>query len=476
MRAIYSYGIALIIVLGLAAWLATGVLVTGGKGPGAGENPIVGATEVPPTAEQQALLDAALAKQKAADDAKAAADAATEEAKKAAEAANAADTAGVAKQEELKKEAEAKAEAARKAKAALDAATAAAQTAEDAALAAEEAANAFKSITERNTVEGEGAEPTPRSVRIATLEAQNMAIEVPLRGRTKAKSNVTVVAQTSGIVQSVAVTKGQSVKAGDLLCTLDQGARKLAVDQAQAGVDQAQTAYDVNKALREKGLAPENSALAVEAALKGAQAGLENARLELGRTEIRTEVAGVVQDPLATVGSLLGMGQPCASVVELNPMLFEASVPEARVGYARLGLPATVTTVTGDVIEGKVTYIASTADEATRSFAVEIELPNPDGKIRDGITADAIVNVGTQPVHVLSQSVLTLDDDGVLGIRTVEAGNKVAFHAVTIVKDTRDGVWVVGLPFKINVITVGQEFVQSGQIVDAKTADGEQAS
>ena len=77
---------------------------------------------------------------------------------------------------------------------------------------------------------------------------------------------------------------------------------------------------------------------------------------------------------------------------------------------------------------------------------------------------------------VLPQSVLTLDDDGVLGIRTVEAGNKVAFHPVTIIRDTREGVWVTGLPFSVNVITVGQEFVQPGQIVDAKTADGEPAA
>ena len=125
--------------------------------------------------------------------------------------------------------------------------------------------------------------------------------------------------------------------------------------------------------------------------------------------------------------------------------------------------------ITGDKVEGKVTYIAATADDATRSFPVEIELPNADGKIRDGITADAVVNVGTAPVTVLPQSVLTLDDTGVLGIRTVEEGSKVAFHAINIIKDTRDGVWVLGLPPKINVITVGQEYVQPGQVVDAKT-------
>ena len=106
-----------------------------------------------------------------------------------------------------------------------------------------------------------------------------------------------------------------------------------------------------------------------------------------------------------------------------------------------------------------MTYIASTADAATRSFPVEIEMPNADGKMLDGITADAMVNVGTAPAHLLPQSVLTLDDDGALGVRTVEDGNKVAFHAVTIVQDTRDGVWVTGLPLKVDVITVGQEFV-----------------
>jgi multidrug efflux system membrane fusion protein len=403
MRAIYSYGIALVIVLVLGVWLASGSLVTGGRGPGNGEKPVVSLVEK----DGGPLTDAV-------------------------------NNSGINEHAE-----------------------------------AEGAVDPHLTIAERNEAGGNGTNSAPRSVRVAVLTAQNMPIEVPLRGRTKAKSSVSVVAQTSGIVQTVAVTKGQSVKAGDTLCTLDQGARKLAVDQAQAGVDQAQTAYDSNLALVKKGVAASNTTLAVESALKGAQAQLENAQLELGRTTIKTDVAGVVQDPLTNVGAMLGMGQPCATVVQLDPMLFIASVPEARIAYARLGLKASVTTVTGDKVEGTVSYIAATADDATRSFPVEIDLPNAEGKVRDGITADAVVNVGTSPVHVLPQSALTLDDDGVLGVRTVETGNKVAFHPVTIIKDTRDGVWVVGLPFKINVITVGQEFVQPGQIVDAKTADGE---
>ena len=170
---------------------------------------------------------------------------------------------------------------------------------------------------------------------------------------------------------------------------------------------------------------------------------------------------------------MLAAGMPCATVVQLNPMLFIASLPEAKVAYAKLDLTADVTTVAGDKATGKVTYIASSADDATRSFPVEITIDNPDGKIRDGITADATVRVAMAPVQVLPQSALTLDDNGVLGVRTVEDGNKVAFHEITIIKDTRDGVWVSNLPAKINLITVGQDFVLPGQIVDAKTVDGE---
>lgn len=402
MRAIYSYGIALVIVLVLAVWLASGTLVTGGKGPGEGEKPLVSLIEPHGGPLTDAVEDSGIN-----------------------------------------------------------------------AHAEGEGIDPHLTIAERNETAGGGDSAAPRSVRVAVLSAQNMPIEVPLRGRTKAKTTVSVVAQTSGIVQTVNVGKGQSVKAGDTLCTLDQGARRLAMEQAQAGVDQAQTALNANQQLVQKGVAAPNTTLAVEAALKGAQAQLENARLELARTVIKTDIDGVVNDPMATAGAMLAMGQPCATIVQLDPMLFVATVPEARIAYAREGLTAKVTTITGAQVDGKVTYIGSTADAATRSFPVEIEIANRDLAIRDGVTADAIVNVGTAPVHVLPQSALTLDDDGVLGIRTVEAGSKVAFHAVTILKDTRDGIWVAGLPFKINVITVGQEFVQPGQIVDARTADGE---
>ena len=305
-----------------------------------------------------------------------------------------------------------------------------------------------------------------QSVRTQTYTLQPLPLEVTLRGRTKASSVVTVTPETQGIVTAVNVVKGQSVAPGDVLCTLDEGTRAAAVAQAEAALAQAQTAFDTNKSLREKGLAATNTGIAAEATLRQAQTAFDQARQEFDRANVTTKVAGIVQDPIATVGTVLSPGAPCATVVELNPLLFIANVTEANIARADLGLSAAVTPVTGQTVEGKVSYIASLADEATRSFPIEIEIPNDDGKVLSGVTASAKVTLGTLPAHLIPQSALTLNDLGELGIRSVKDG-VVEFHAVTIISDAREGAWVSGLPARVDVITMGQEYVVPGQQVNA---------
>ncbi|MDF2799527.1 MAG: efflux transporter periplasmic adaptor subunit [Devosia sp.] len=413
MRALFSFGLAFGILILAGGWLATGTLVQGGQGAGNGVRPIVSVIE----GEDHGPIHTTLA------------------------------DAGVLAEHH------------------------------------EPEVDPALTIAQRNeTVTGANA-PVP-SVRTQIFNAQPMTIQVPVRGRTQAKATVAAVAETTGTVDVVHVTKGERVEAGELLCTLDRGTREAAVAQAEATLAQAEAALaqaqlnsETNADLRRRGLAATNTANEAEVALAQARAGvsqaqaaIDNAREELARTEIKAKVAGLVQDPVAVAGSMLSAGSPCATIVQLNPIVFSGAVAEGDIAKARTGLDATVTTVTGDTVKGKVSYISSVADNATRSFQAEIEIPNEDFAIRDGITATAIVEVGTLPGHLLPQSVLTLDDDGVLGVRTVEAG-KVAFYPVTVVSDTRDGAWVSGLPETAEVITVGQESVTSGDQVKASPAN-----
>lgn len=419
MRAMFSYGVALVMLVVVGLWLATGTLVIGGNGPGNGERPIVSVIE----GKEHGPIATQLG------------------------------NAGILAQHESDNE-----------------------------------------IDPKMTIAERVAQANPegsslQSVRTTTYVAKPMAIEVPLRGRTRAKAVVSAVAETAGIVQTVHVDKGQMVKVGDVLCTLDQGTRVAAVEQAKASLaqakasqTQAQLDLDTNSDLRRKGLAAANTARSLEVALtaaqanvSAAQAGLDNATAELDRTEIKAKVAGVVEDPLAAAGSMLALGSPCATIVQLDPMVFIGQVPESKITLAKLDLTATIRTVTNQTATGKVTFISSTADSATRSFPVEIEMPNPDNSIRDGITAEATINMGTAPAQLLPQSVLTLNKDGVLGVSTVVDG-VVKFIAVQIVSDTREGVWVMGLPASADVITLGQEYVTDGQKVAATNVPPAQAS
>ncbi len=414
MRAVFSYGLALLITLVAGAWLATGTFVQGGKGPGNGEEPVLALFEGKDGPVQTALADK-----------------------------------GVLVEHH-----------------------------------AEAEVDPHLTIAQRQeTSIGEGA--ALRSVRVKTYTAKAMSIDVPLRGTTRARATVTASAETTGIVNSVEVAKGDAVAVGDLLCTIDPGTRQAAVDQAraalaqaQAGLATAQADYDTNAQLRAQGIAAANTARPFEVQLEGAKAQLtaaqsqvDNALAELERTRIFAKSSGIVQDPVTSVGSMLAAGQPCATIVQLDPLIFVGNVPEARIGLARLGLDASITLISGEAATGKVTYIASVADPATRSFPVEISIPNSDRALRAGVTATAIVSLGSAPAQLLPQSVLTLDDDGTMGVRAVDKDGKVVFYPITIVNDTREGMWVTGLPLSVDIITVGQDFVQAGQQVAASQAE-----
>ncbi len=409
MRALWSYGVALLVILVLGVWMFTGNLVIGGLGPDKGERPVVSLVEPNGGALTSAIGDNQAAVPKEPNE-----------------------------------------------------------------------PNAEQTIAERNKENAGGGE-TLRSVRVRTFDVKPLPLEVTIRGRTKAKAVVAAAAETSGTIEQVLVEKGQHVAIGDLLCKLDPSTRQDAVNQAEAsliqakaGLAQAQSSYDSTMALIKKGLAPANSTEQIKSALAAAKAGVQasetglaNAKAELDRTEIRAKTAGIVQSPIASQGAMLAAGAPCATIAELDPILFTGNVPEARIALARTGLDAEVTTVSGAKAKGKVSFVSAIADNATRSFPIEIEMPNPGDKILDGLTAEAKVNLGTIPAHLIPQSVLTLDDNGTLGVRAVDKG-VVDFYPVTIVSDTQQGDWVTGLPPKVDIITIGQEFVSAGQKVDAQ--------
>ena len=194
----------------------------------------------------------------------------------------------------------------------------------------------------------------------------------------------------------------------------------------------------------------------------------------LDRTVIRAPFSGVVEHRHVELGDFVDMGDPIARVVDRSPILVVAYVSERDVGFLSRKTKADVTLATGEKLDGSLKYIASMADDETRTFRVEFRAPNPGLKMRAGVTAELRISVDAVPAHFVSPAMLTLNDEGQLGVKLVNRQNHVEFHRADIISDEPDGVWLGGLPQSIRVITVGQEYVRDGDPVRAvpdKTTD-----
>lgn len=314
--------------------------------------------------------------------------------------------------------------------------------------------------------ESPSAAPQAVSVRARVLEARKRVSEIVARGRTEAVRIVDLRAETYGRVVSVEVAEGARVKTGDVVVQLaldDRGAR---MDEAEALIRQRQIEYDAAMRLAKKGYRARTKAAAAAAALGAAKAQAARIETEIEHTVIRAPFDGVVERRQAEIGAYLKVGDVIAQVVDESPFLVVAYVSEREVGKLRPGMAARATLVTGETLEGKVRYLATVADATTHTFRLEIEVANKARRLRAGITAEIRIPVAETLAHLVSPALLTLDDEGVVGIRTVGADGRVAFHAAEIVADETAGVWLAGLPETVTVITVGQEFVREGDKVE----------
>lgn len=310
------------------------------------------------------------------------------------------------------------------------------------------------------------------TVRVRTITAAARQQDVIVRGRTEALRKVTVRAETAGKVAAIRADKGTAVKKGDTICELNVDARRAMLEQARATMTQRKLEYEASKTLQEKGFRSETSVAGDLAAYQASKAEVERMEKEFENTKIKAPFDGVVDDRMVDVGDYLAPGQPCALVVALDPFLIVGRVSEKDVHFIQIGHSGWAKLVTGERVEGKVRFVAKSSDNATRTFRVELEVPNSEGRLRDGITAEMHIAAATVDAHRITPAILALDDRGQLGVRIIDEQRRVRFVRVTIIGDGPDGVWVVGLPRTVTIITVGQEYVTEGQQVNIVVDQG----
>ena len=185
--------------------------------------------------------------------------------------------------------------------------------------------------------------------------------------------------------------------------------------------------------------------------------------VELNRTEVKAPFSGFIEQ-IVKPGNFLERGQVCATIIQLNPIIFVAEVPEFNINKVETGQDVDIRLVTGEFLNGKLTFVSKSASPSTRTFKVESQIENKNGIVRDGITAEMTIKTKLVMAHKISPSILLLNDEGKIGIRSVE-NDIVKFHNITILEDSESGLWITGIPKELELIVQGQGFVEDGQKV-----------
>lgn len=309
------------------------------------------------------------------------------------------------------------------------------------------------------------------SVRTRVSESEPHAVQITVRGRTESIRTVDVKAQTQGRVEQIFRNKGDRVSKGDPIARLASGDRNARLAETEALIKQREIEYEADRKLNAKGYRADTQVAAGAAALDAAKAARMSMEVDIAYLTVRAPFDGVISARPVQLGAFLKVGDPVATIVDQDPVLAIGNISEREIGQVEIGTPADVLLIDGRKVSGKVRFISPIAEPSTRTFRTEIEIDNADRSIRDGITAEIMLEAGSVQAHRLTPAILTLNDDGIIGVRTVDRNRQVAFMPISIIADGPDGVWVSGLPPQVQIITVGQEFVREGQIVDVALAE-----
>ncbi|MBW3567088.1 MAG: efflux RND transporter periplasmic adaptor subunit [Proteobacteria bacterium] len=303
-------------------------------------------------------------------------------------------------------------------------------------------------------------------VRVRQQQAEPVESFVDVYGRTAPARMATLKAETDGRVVEVTAERGAYARKGAALVLLDVRNRNEQIERARAELKAAKMRFDAEKSLQHENFASETRLAEAQAQLEAARAELRRIQVDLANTRIKAPFNGALQERLVEVGDYVAVGDPVATFVDIDTLIVTGSVSETERTNLEIGATATAKLITGQTIEGRVRYIDPVAEESTRTFKIELEVPNNDHALPAGVTAQIHVPAGRRLAHRISPAILTLDDNGEIGIKTVADDNTVRFSKVDIVKSGVNGMWISGLPDEANIITVGQGFVKPGDTVN----------
>ena len=363
-----------------------------------------------------------------------------------------------------------------------------------------------------------------QAITVNAIKVQNERTPLIVRasGVTKTLFELSIVARRHGIVKKIHVIEGSWIEPDDLILELDEGTLKADLEAAQADrlatlaayndtkrrfgengeievqlrsakadLESHEKTYKITKSLVDQGVQTELALSQKRALLRAAETRLfelENlpkdlelsnsyARLksidstilrlqeQLDFTKILSPQRGWVESLDVEVGEFVDENRPLAKILGLQTLTLTIPIAQANIGKINIDDPVNINFIGSEIKQGVVGKIAAEANQATRTFNVEIKLDNSNGMLRAGMTAEAEVIIGEVKAVKVSPAHLNVKADGQLTVKVVNSQNRVKVIPVDLVRTAGNFAYISGINDGALLLTAGQAFLSNGELV-----------
>jgi HlyD family secretion protein len=378
------------------------------------------------------------------------------------------------------------------------------------------------SFTRQSSADAPEAEVNIPVVEAVQARHGSLPLSERLTGTVISENQVVLYPEVSGRIVQVLVRNGDLVRKGDPLVVLEDRQYREQIEQARASlrVNQAsvrqsearlhelEAEYDRTKMLADEGLASRFEVETLEAQIASAQAAIDLAQAQvesaqstiaeredlLTRTVVRAPITGTVGQRNAEVGMQVDSGTQLFTIGNLNRVRVEVVLTDQVLDHVRVGHPARIhiggekSGASGEstAIEAKLSRISPFLDAGTRSTEAEIDVPNPDGRLRPGmfVAVDILHGASREATLVPTSALYTDPNSGVGGVYLVNVPSssqeqltqpqanspppltppvEAEFRPVDVVAEGRMELGVEGIEAGQWVVTVGQDLLSEGR-------------
>ena len=303
-------------------------------------------------------------------------------------------------------------------------------------------------------------------VEVQEFKFKQIDQSITLQGQTTHNKKIDVKSETSGNIVKINFKRGDKVTKGIPLIEISKENRIELLESAKELIKLYEIEYSSAKQLIDKGLSSKSKLGLASYNLANAKSQLKNIELDIQKTFINSPFSGIISNKMVEESEYINPGNPLFTIIDLNPIKIQGYLSEFDINKVNLGTKAIIENANGVEKEGKISFISPSAETSTRTFEITIEANNSDLSFKSGITTKIIIEGSELKAHKIPPSILTLQDDGTIGVKAVNNENIVVFFPTISVKDTIDGIWVSGLPDTVNLIITGQEYVSVGELIN----------